>query len=173
MHKTHTPFRWLFLKKQPFSGNFVKNASQEQAAPLCCGRHFQHVVFALHSAVRHAKKKNQYASAAALKSQAGRDSSETLRRASLSAGSLLAPGALLLGHCARCFSPQVRGAFWWHRERDFILVSPRRLAPERTSIACALLQRRHNVLRDTFWRRRNTVCVFQRTVLLKKSVSYV
>ena len=49
-------FRWLFVKKQPFSGNFVKNAAQEQAAPLCCGRHFQHVVFALHSAVRHAKK---------------------------------------------------------------------------------------------------------------------
>lgn len=104
-------FRWLFVKKQPFSGNFVKNAAQEQAAPLCCGRHFQHVVFALHSAVRHAKKKNQHASAAALKSQAGRDSSETLPRASLSAGSLLAPGAFLLGHCARCFSPQVRGDF--------------------------------------------------------------
>jgi len=100
-------------KKQPFSGNFEKNASQEQAAPLCCGRHFQHVVFALHSAVRHAKKKkkDQHASAAALKSHAGRDASETLPRASLSAGSLLAPGALFLGHCARCFSPQVRGAF--------------------------------------------------------------
>lgn len=57
MHKTHTPFSVAVCKKQPFSGNFVKNAAQEQAAPLCCGRHFQHVVFALHSAVRHAKKK--------------------------------------------------------------------------------------------------------------------
>merc|ERR1711985_130969 len=111
MHKTHTPFRWLFVKSSHFLAILKKMLHKSRrrrfAAVGIFSMWFSRCI--LRCATQ--KKKDQHASAAALKSHAGRDASETLPRASLSAGSLLAPGALFPGHCARCFSPQVRGAF--------------------------------------------------------------